>query len=310
MKLSKAIEGYKFSSLSAGKSPKTMNGYDWAFKRILKYLGDKEVEEITKNDLQRLFKYLHTESGLSSSSIQSVWRTVRSFYNWAVEDLGIDRPDKDLTMPKVDTKEIVPLSEEEIKALLKSCDSTNFSNGVRKKQFAMRRPTSTRDKAVILFLLDSGLRVSEFARLQVKDVNLENGEVIVKPFRTGHKSKSRVVYLGNKTRKILWKYLAEREEIREDDYLFVTMQGYQMNKDNIRQMMEGLGERANIKSIHPHKFRHTFAIQFLRNGGNVFELQRLLGHSSLDMVKRYLQLAQIDLQNAHKRASPVDNWRV
>jgi integrase/recombinase XerD len=63
-------------------------------------------------------------------------------------------------------------------------------------------------------------------------------------------------------------------------------------------------------NLHPHRFRHTFAIQFLRNGGNIFALQQLLGHSSLEMVKHYAQLAEMDLENAATHSSPADNWRL
>jgi integrase/recombinase XerD len=76
------------------------------------------------------------------------------------------------------------------------------------------------------------------------------------------------------------------------------------------QLIRRLGDRAGVNHAHPHRFRHTFAINFLRNGGNAFVLQMLLGHSTMEMVKRYLALAQADAQATHRRASPVANWRL
>ena len=79
-------------------------------------------------------------------------------------------------------------------------------------------------------------------------------------------------------------------------------------RDNLGNLLARIGDRAGISGIYPHRFRHTFAINYLRNGENVFALQAMLGHTTLDMVKRYLQIAQIDLDREQQRASRVDNW--
>jgi len=71
-----------------------------------------------------------------------------------------------------------------------------------------------------------------------------------------------------------------------------------------------IGANAHVAHVHPHRFRHTFAIMFLRNGGNVFELQRILGHESLDTVRTYLALADVDIARAQRAHSPADNWRL
>jgi len=112
------------------------------------------------------------------------------------------------------------LTEDEIITLLRGCDYAWVPAGKR-KEYKLRKPHAIRNKAIILTLLDIGIRAGELSRLRIYDVNLENGEVHVKPHHV-KKSHSRTTFLGKKARKTLWQYLVNREIIRHDESLFVT----------------------------------------------------------------------------------------
>lgn len=82
------------------------------------------------------------------------------------------------------------------------------------------------------------------------------------------------------------------------------------NPNSLRQLVRAIADRSEVKNAYPHKFRHTFAITYLRSGGDIFTLQALLGHNSLEMVRHNAQIAEVDIEHAHRKASPVDNWRL
>ena len=127
---------------------------------------------------------------------------------------------------------------------------------------------------------------------------------------TGKGSKQRIVQLSSKTARAIWHYLTTRPETLDDDPLFTSNYEQNFTRQGLSRLIKSIGLRANVPNAHPHRFRHTFAITFLRNGGNIFVLQQLLGHSTLDMVKHYLTLANQDSGAVHRRASPVANWNL
>lgn len=126
----------------------------------------------------------------------------------------------------------------------------------------------------------------------------------------GKGAKERSVRISPRTAKAIWKYLTIRSDARANDPLFATDRNTPINRHNLYGMLRSVGERAGVANVHPHRFRHTFSIQFLRNGGNIYTLQALLGHETLEMVQRYLKLSQLDLDADHRQASPVANWRL
>ncbi len=307
----KAIEGFVLSRLADGYSPKTIDGYRRELIRWDNFLHNPDLSDVTTEDIRNYLLHLRSHTALSAASIQVVWKSIRCFYNWAGDSLNIStRPDKAIPMPKAQNRAISPFSESEIKLLLDSCERMRLSSCHNRQAFSMKRPTSIRDRALLLFLLDTGVRVGECVRMRVKDVDLKTGEALVKPFGSGRKTKSRYVYLGKSARRAVWLYMASREIDDENTPLFVTKNESPMCNNSIRLLLMRLGQRAGVKRCHAHRFRHTFAIQWLRNGGDVFSLQRILGHSTLDMTRRYLAIADTDSAEAHRKASPADRWRL
>ena len=309
MELKKALEGLVISRSAEGASPYTIQVYRYGIKKLSDYLNNPEIESIQKVDIQKFFVHLREDTSLAESSLINIRRAISVLFNWAEKELLINRPDEGIGYPKAPIKEVEPFSSDEIRRLISACNYSKTSNTEGRNSFRMKRPTANRDKTIILILLDTGLRVSELARLQLKDFDLEIGEIHVQPYGSGLKSKSRSVFFGKLSKSTLWRFLSGKY-LQPEDYIFTTLQGFPMNRTSILQLLKRIGNRAEVLDVYPHRFRHTFAIQYLRNGGDIFTLQRLLGHSSLEMVKRYLAIAKSDCETAHRKASPVDNWRL
>lgn len=314
MLFSKAIEGFLLYARGGKYSPAyipTMAGY---LKYMCKYFEDPEVESLTPEHWQNYFIHLYTEyqpkrfngdqSLLKPSSIDNHWKTIRGFYNWGETILSIQRPDLKLQRPKYESPQIIPFSQEEVKRLLDACQ---FTQVVKQsgKSYKIKRPNADRDRAILLILLDTGMRLGELTRLKLGDINLENGEIYIRPYRDGIKSKARAVFLGARTRQAVWKYIAKQQATNDQSEPLIILKGA-----SVRLLITRIGDNAKVPNAHPHRFRHTMAITYLRNHGDMFTLQRLLGHSTLDMTMRYLDIAKTDIAEAHRYASPVDVWKL
>ncbi len=111
----------------------------------------------------------------------------------------------------------------------------------------------------------------------------------------GKGSKERTIPISPRTSKMIWKYLTSRKEERLSEYLFITKEGQKQTRGSVLRIVRSIGQRAGVMKATVHRFRHTFAVNYLRNGGDAFSLQMMLGHSTMEMVKNYLALAQADL---------------
>ncbi len=318
MKLSEAICGYKITKIADGYSENTIRGYQTHFNQLIEFTEDPEISKITSEQLKKFMYFLRIEykpkqSGLGEKShyktttLRNAWCAVHSLFKWANEELKIPRPDLDLAKPKVSYPEIAPFEEEEVRRLITQCSKPIRSerNGT---VYSRKSRTTYRDRALILLLLDTGIRVTECAQIRIRDINLEDGTLFIRPVNSSRKNKSRNLRTGQTCARAIQRYLKQRENIFKEDPLFLTIENRPMDRRSIRLALLKIGEMANVKNVYPHRFRHTFAIQFLRNGGDVFSLQYFLGHNDPSMTRHYLHLSKVDIANAHRMASPADRW--
>ncbi len=168
-----------------------------------------------------------------------------------------------------------------------------------------------RDDALLLFLLDTGARVSEAAALRFADLDMAGRSCRV----LGKGNKQRTLYFGAQTTRALWAHT--RQLYRADPPPGTSpvwrsgrgaRKGDALTRSGIERVITRLARAAGLTGrCHPHRFRHTFAISFLKNGGNLYSLMSILGHTSPAMTQRYVALAQADIEAQHRRYGPVDH---
>jgi integrase/recombinase XerD len=300
------IDGFTLSCQTEGKSPQTIDWYYAFLKRFLYFLKHKEfptdIRMLGKHHIQAFILYLQTEvktplhnEPLATASIQGYVRTLKAFFAWATREEIIQlNPMEKIPVPKSQVKVINTFSQEQIVKLSEAChDGINPS----------------RDLAMLLLMLDCGLRVSELVSIDVEDANLAEGYVKIS---AGKGNKERLVPIGSLVQKMIWKYLnhSRPKPVTEKiSRLFLSGDGLPLSRNGVQQMLRRWGRRAGISGVRcsPHTLRHTFAKNYLMNGGDIFSLQKILGHSSLASVRLYLNLFAIDLKTQHRRFSPVDN---
>ena len=302
--LSEAIRGYMIAARARRLSPNTLALYDQAFMRFEEFLGeDPPLASITAATFREFQESL---DWLSENSVRNYHTVLSALWTWALQEgLATKHVVREVAAPRPSKSEIIPYSREDVRLMLSLCDRGADHVRPGKARCDHGRPSALRARAIITLLVDTGNRASELCELRIHNCDLRNHRVTV----MGKGRKERLQPISPRTAKAIWRYLASREDgERKAGLLFATQVGRPMERNALRRLLKRAGGRAGVLGVNVHRFRHTFAIEFLRNGGNAYALQGMLGHSTLTMVRRYLRLAQADLENAHRNASPVENW--
>jgi integrase/recombinase XerD len=260
------------------------------WNRFLEAQGVTKAKEVTPNVVRAYLEDMRARKQ-ASGYLCRTYGGLRCFFGFLNrEGLIPENPFLLVEKPRMEKKLIRPLSKEQIRTLL---------GGLNQKHFGSHSAWT-----LMVLILDTGLRISEAISLSIDEIDFQGGVLRV----MGKGNKERQVPFGTTSKQALWNYIARRGEIPDQRTLFVNRFGGKLCRLTMLKKITYLGRRVNIKGVRvsPHTLRHTFAVNYIKNGGDAFSLQRILGHSSLDMVKLYVSLADQDVTTMHRMFSPMD----
>ncbi len=310
-----AVFGFELFNRTANKSPHTLTSYGQHLQRLHHFLSERKrapdggpLAEVTTDDLRQFIAHLQGETTcyqahpfrrqqarpLSPHTIKGVVAVASAFFAWCVAEGLLDKnPMERVPKPKAPREIKDKFSQEEVQKLLDACKG--YPPLLR-----------LRNRAIVFLLSDTGIRAAELCALAVGDVNLKEGCAKIH----GKGARDRLVPLGKLCQRALWDYVRQRPASEMVPNLFLTHRLLPILPDELTRILRRLGEIAGVADVHPHKFRHTAARTFIRNGGGEFALQKILGHADLATTRIYAELEREDVEAAHMRASPADRWNL
>lgn len=306
MRITTAIDGY-WLSRKRTLSKATVDDYALTFRRLVEFLSDRqEFEAITSHQLNLFMNHLGAACHLGAKSQLNAWIALSSLWSWAEKELACPHQIRDkVTRPRYRREKPQPYTKTEVQAMLEACTYTKPWQTRTGRTAKTQRPSALRDRAIIITLLDTGVRASELCALKISDYNANTGRLYI---AHGKGDKARTVYASLSARKAIWRYMATRQDAHDKEPLFTTAKGTHLGRHELRHMIQRCATRAAVDGATVHRFRHTFAITFLRNGGGMLQLQEMLGHESLETIRLYVSMAEVDLRQAQALASPADGW--
>lgn len=286
----KAVSMFFIAKKVEGLSDKTLRYYQDTIKKIFSVVN-KPIDLMTTDDIRYYLAIRQIQDKVSMTTIDNERRIISSFFDWlSTEDYvakNIVKPIKKIRYKKKKKKAFTPVELSKIKD---AC-STFETEEKRKRAIAL-----------IEVLLSTGCRVGEMSTLTIDNIDLDRGTAIV----LGKGNKERVVYLNEVAKLRLREYWECRK--KQSKYCFCALpqgsksinQG-QMNVSGIEILVRELGKIAKVSECHPHKFRRTMASEAIKRGMSVMDVQRILGHESLETTKIYLDLDDSNLRFQHQK---------
>lgn len=294
MNLKESIEEFlRYLLIDKGYSENTINSYRIDLEKFLDYNKNKDINNISNNDIKEYVKWLK-KNNLNEKSISRNISCLKSFYKFLViEKIVKDNPSESLFIPKI--KKSLPniLSEEEVLKLLNIELSDNFSY---------------RNKAMLELMYATGLRVSELVNLKLQDIDLSSD--IVRTFGKG--GKERIIPIGDYAKEYLEKYIYEYRSSmlkrNNNEYLFLNNHGNKMTRQGFFKIIKKIAKEKGIdRELSPHTLRHSFASHLLKYGADLRTIQELLGHSDISTTQIYTHITNEELKRNYNEYHPHGN---
>ena len=296
--LDRVIDAYLLACRSEGLSPSTVRWYGQKLGGFRSHLGGSSGSvalSAVSADAVRAFLVGLEDRGRTGFTRRGYVQVLKGFGTWLVEEGYVHaNPLRRLALPRVPKYLVKPLSEEEVAALLGALNP--------------RAPLGSRNLTILLLLLDTGMRLGELAGMTTGAAEEAVRDGIFRVIGKG--ARERYLPLGRASRDALRRYLHVHRPNASTVSLFVGHDGRPLSAEGLRQAVRRVARRAGVADVHPHRLRHTFAVSYIANGGDAMTLQRILGHSTLEMVRRYVALDSRDIMARHSQASPSDRFWV
>ncbi len=288
------VDLYLTSLQAEGVTPATLRWHRSCLKKFNGYLVNRGESEKPDDWTALLFRsyivHLQTSGNRNGAphaphAVQSYVRSLRAFCQWLTDEEFVSaNPMRKVKQPKAPALVKPTVNKDELAQLFEAAKAGR---------------TGFRDIALLLFMLDTGARASEVCSLKTSEIAWEPRFAKV----LGKGQKERFIPFTAITSRAMQKYSIKSRNM-DCEYFFQSEEGQKLSASGLFQLCRRLGDRAGVH-LNPHKLRHTFCTESLRQGASVFTVQRIMGHSTLDMTMRYAALVSADLAADHARHSPV-----
>ncbi|MDQ1146609.1 integrase/recombinase XerD [Bacillus sp. SORGH_AS 510] len=293
--ITQMFEEYMLVKKGEGLAKRTIAEHYNNFGYFKDYINrELSTDEMTTELFLGWITFMLEEMDYSPYTVNIRVRTMRSFLRYAFEDkMWINEPIHKRFKPiKAPIDVVESFTVEEYRRLIAAIDDDNY--------------VGFRTKVITFVLLDTMVRVCELVDMKRQNIDLKTMSIRLEAADTKTRV-GRVVPISPRTAKLLSEYLRETEEFG-NDYVFLSYEGERISEATVRENLRLYGQVAKItnKRVSPHTLRHTGALFYILNGGDPFSLQRILGHSHMNMVRRYVQMTNMDIQNQHSVHSPLN----